>query len=48
MFFLSAQEAGNLITSNKFKLKERIDLTQCWVADKAESFLKKQVPPESM
>ena len=42
----SLQSAGNVLTGNKFKLKERITLAQCWVAD-AEKFLQKQVPDES-
>ncbi|CAB3983519.1 Rac guanine nucleotide exchange factor JJ [Paramuricea clavata] len=41
-----AVSAGNVLTGNKFKLKERINLEQCWVAD-AETFLQKQVPDET-
>lgn len=39
------QSAGNVLTGNKFKLKERVNLSQCWVTD-AETFLHKQVPDE--
>ncbi|XP_028413190.1 uncharacterized protein LOC114536033 isoform X2 [Dendronephthya gigantea] len=41
-----AVSAGNVLTGNKFKLKERINLAQCWVAD-AETFLQKPVPDET-
>ena len=46
LYTLIFQSAGNVLTGNKFKLKERVNLSQCWVAD-AETFLHKQVPEES-
>ncbi|XP_046854745.1 uncharacterized protein LOC124447793 isoform X2 [Xenia sp. Carnegie-2017] len=41
-----AVSSGNVLTGNKFKLKERSHLSKCWIMS-AEKLLHRQVPPEA-